>query len=53
MFFQDWMDKGVWSIVHIMDGNGNVLGSDDFCEKYNFCTQDIYVSLLKAVFLLV
>ncbi len=50
VFFQDWMDKGVWSIVHIMDGNGNFLGYDDFCEKYNIiCMQDLYVSLLKAV----
>ncbi len=50
VFLQDWMDKGVWSIVYIMDGNGNFIGYDDFCEKYNIiCTQELYVSLLKAV----
>ncbi len=44
------MDKGVWSILYIMDGNGHLLGYDDFCEKYNIIfTQDLYVSLLKAV----
>ncbi|KAI2663184.1 (S)-phenoxypropionate/alpha-ketoglutarate-dioxygenase [Labeo rohita] len=49
VYFQDWMDKGVWSIVHIMDGCGNFLSYDDFCVKYNIiCTQKLYASLLKA-----
>ncbi len=44
MFFQDWMDKGVLSIVHIMDGNGHLFGHEDFCEKhYIICTQDLCV----------
>uniref|UniRef100_A0A672Q637 BTB domain containing 9 n=1 Tax=Sinocyclocheilus grahami TaxID=75366 RepID=A0A672Q637_SINGR len=37
-------------IVHIMAGDGNFLGYDDFCEKHNIiCTKELYVSLLKAV----
>ncbi len=44
MFFQDWMDKDVLSIVHIMDGNVNFLGYEEFCEKYYIiCTQDLCV----------
>jgi len=44
------MDKGVWSIVHIMDGEGNFLSYENFCERYNMiCTQKLYASLLKAV----
>ncbi len=51
MFFQDWMDKGVWSIVHVMDGDGNVLIYDDFCVKYNIiCTQIICVWLKAGWF---
>jgi len=44
------MDKGVWSIVHVMDGEGNFLSYEIFFERYNIiCTQKLYVSLLKAV----
>ncbi len=27
---EDWMEKQIWSIVHLIDRNGNVLKLDEF-----------------------
>jgi len=34
-FYGEWMEKGVWSIVHLLDNYGNFLTYDVFIKKYN------------------
>ncbi len=36
IFMEDWMKKyEIWSIVHLMDGNGNILKLVEFNNTYN------------------
>ena len=32
---ENWMSKQIWSIVHLMDGNGTKLKLDEFNKKFN------------------
>ena len=37
------MTKQIWSVIHIMDGNGNILKLNDLNAKYNTsCSNEIY-----------
>lgn len=36
LFFKDWLEKNIWSVVHLMDANGYILNYEEFCMKYKF-----------------
>lgn len=39
-FYSEWMEKGVWSIVHLLDNCGDFLTYDVFIRKYSLmCTE--------------
>ena len=47
---EDWMTKQIWSVIYIMDGNGNILELNDFNAKYNMsCSNEIYKKVSQNV----
>ena len=50
MIMEDWMTKQIWSVIYIMDGNGNILELNDFNAKYNTsCSSGIYEKVSQNV----
>ena len=49
MFYQDWLDQGVYSICDILDSSGMYFNFADFCRKFsvkcNFLTYFQVLSL--------
>ena len=40
---EDWMEKQIWSITHLLDQNGNILDLNEFNTKYNIdCSIEVY-----------
>lgn len=35
IFIKSWMDKGIWSVIHILDENGDILSLKDLSFKYD------------------
>uniref|UniRef100_A0A1A7XB67 Reverse transcriptase domain-containing protein n=2 Tax=Iconisemion striatum TaxID=60296 RepID=A0A1A7XB67_9TELE len=49
-YFKDWDDQGIWSILHLMDDNGNLLNFVDFTQKYAItCTIKQYTDVINAI----
>ena len=55
---KDWMEKQIWSVVHIMAASGNILDLEEFNTKYNTdcsiesyrkVTQNIPSALIQSV----
>ncbi len=42
------MKKQIWSIVHLMDGNGNVFKLDEFNNTYN-CSIWNYIKMTQNI----
>ncbi|XP_013880656.1 uncharacterized protein LOC106529713 [Austrofundulus limnaeus] len=38
LFYKEWLDKGIWSPVHLVDNTGQFLSYNDFCLKYGYFT---------------
>lgn len=36
LFYEDWYENNIWSILHLMDDEGNLLNYEQFCTKHNF-----------------
>lgn len=50
IYYKDWMDQGVWSLLHLFDCSGNLLGHNDFIVKYNIlCSRTKYNKIIKAI----
>uniref|UniRef100_A0A8C6M6K1 Reverse transcriptase domain-containing protein n=1 Tax=Nothobranchius furzeri TaxID=105023 RepID=A0A8C6M6K1_NOTFU len=50
LFYEDWMNRKIWSVVHLMKDNGELLGYDEFCLKYNFSPpKSDFIKLLIAL----
>lgn len=48
--YKDWMNKGLPSIVHLMDGNGNLLSHTYFKIKFNLnCSYTPYSLVVKTI----
>lgn len=44
------MEKGIWSMTHLVDSDGCILSYEDFCLKYNLIgNRDIFKSVTKAI----
>ena len=49
-FYKEWMEKGIWSICHLLDNNGDILTYNSFIVKYNLvCTEKQYKVVIKAI----
>lgn len=43
IFMEAWFEKGIWSIVHLMDDQGNILELKEFNNRYNIeCSIEVY-----------
>ncbi|XP_040908382.1 uncharacterized protein LOC121191268 [Toxotes jaculatrix] len=50
MFIEEWLTKKIWSILHIMDENGNILEFNDFNAKYNMsCSYNVYKTVVQNI----
>ncbi|XP_049904321.1 uncharacterized protein LOC126392755 isoform X1 [Epinephelus moara] len=50
LFFDDWVERGILSILHLMDSRGNFLDYDDFVNKFNLkCTKQQHSVVIKAI----
>lgn len=48
-FFQNWLEKGVWSVMHLLDNTGNILPFEDFCSKFNLNDRGQYNNIIKVI----
>lgn len=44
---EDWMEKQIWPIVHLMDENGDILQFDEFKTWYDSKLMEIIAWLAK------
>lgn len=50
IFMEDWMEKQIWSITHLMDDQGNLYAFEDFRNKYNIIgTKKDYDKIIKKI----
>ncbi len=35
----DWLEKGVWPVLRLMNEDGSLLSFSDFCSKYSLCCE--------------
>ena len=50
LFYQDWYERNIWSIVDLMDANGNLLDYEQFCTKHKFNpSKSDFTKLQKAL----
>ena len=50
LFYEEWMNKNIWSVVHLMKSNGELLSYEQLCSKYKFNPpQYEFTRLLKAL----
>ncbi len=46
----DWLEKGVWSVLHLMNEDGRLLSFSDFCSKYILrCERKQFERVLNAI----
>lgn len=44
------MERGIWSVQHLMDERGNIVDFDDFHHKYNLtCSRNDYWAVIKVI----
>ncbi len=44
------MEKGIWSVQHLMDRYGNILDFNDFSQKYDIeCSRNDYWTVIRAI----
>jgi len=48
---EDWMTKQIWSVIHIMDGKGNILELNDFNAKYSMSCSSEVTQNIRRVFI--
>ncbi len=49
-YYEDWMERGIWSILHLLDSRGNFLSLDAFTVKYNLIfTNKKYTAVINAI----
>ena len=48
MFMENWMEKQVWSLMHQMDENDNILKWEEFNVRYNLnFSSENYIKVTK------
>lgn len=51
LFMEEWWQKGIWSVLHMMDTNGCFWNYNDFCIKFNFNCEKNIIQKSSKVFL--
>ena len=49
IFLQNWLEKGIWSVMHLLDNTGNILPLEDFCSKLSLVDRGQYNNVVKAI----
>ncbi len=50
LYLKEWYNRGIWSILHLMDDRGNILDFTEFSNKYNLiCSQKEYNDVVNAI----
>ena len=49
IFLQNWLEKGVWSVLHLLDHTGNILTFENFSTKYNILNKRQYKLVINAI----
>lgn len=50
LYNKDWMEKGIWSVLHLVNSRGCFITFENFCLKYNiFCNRNTFNSIIKAI----
>uniref|UniRef100_A0A1A8EWE2 Reverse transcriptase domain-containing protein n=1 Tax=Nothobranchius korthausae TaxID=1143690 RepID=A0A1A8EWE2_9TELE len=50
LYKKDWMDKGIWSLIHLTEKDGRVMTHENFCHKYNITVdQNSFASIIRAI----
>ena len=47
--FNNWLDKGIWSVMHLLDNTGNIMTYENFCVKFNVNNRKQYDIIVKAI----
>ena len=45
----NWLDKGIWSVMHLLDNTGKIVPFEFLCSKYNLNDRRQYNNLVKAI----
>ena len=49
LFYKDWLEKGIWSVMHLLDDAGNLISFEDFVSKFNLNDRYQYTVITKAI----
>lgn len=50
LYNKDWLDKGIWSLIHLVESDGSVMSYETFCLKYDLVVNRSYfTSIVKAI----
>ncbi len=49
IFYQNWLEKGIWSVIHLLDNTGNILPFADFSVKFDINDRKQYNNVVKAI----
>ena len=50
LYYQEWYERNIWSVVDLMDTNGNLLDYQQFCTKHKFNpSKTDFIKLQKAL----
>ncbi|KAF7650888.1 hypothetical protein LDENG_00119260 [Lucifuga dentata] len=50
LYNKNWMEKEIWSVIHLVDRSGDLLSYNNFCLKYNLvCNRSEFKSITKAI----
>lgn len=49
IFLQSWFDRGIWSVMHLLDCSGKILAFENFSTKYNITDKRLYNQMVKAI----
>ncbi|XP_013856001.1 uncharacterized protein LOC106511813 [Austrofundulus limnaeus] len=49
LFLQNWLDKDIWSVMHLIDRTGNILKFEDFYSKFNINDKKQYKKVVNAI----
>ncbi len=48
-FYRNWLEKGIWSVIHLLDNTGNILPFADFSVKFDINDRKQYNNVVKAI----
>lgn len=49
IFYQNWLEKGIWSVMHLLHNTGNIIPFAEFCSKFNLNDRRQYNNIIKAI----